>query len=62
MHSAPSLDGAGTLPTGYAVIEGHTDLKYCSLALFLFSLKLKSCGVLMGVIFLQVGVHDSGAW
>lgn len=34
---ALSLDGAGALPTGYAVIEGHPDLKYCSL---LFS-KLK---------------------
>ncbi|XP_011615555.1 uncharacterized protein [Takifugu rubripes] len=26
-----SLDGAGTLPTGYAVIEGHTDLKLVSM-------------------------------
>lgn len=32
--SALSLDGAGKLPTGYAVIEGHPELKYCSLLLF----------------------------
>lgn len=56
---ALSLDGAGALPTGYAVIEGHSDLKY---TWFVLKTKIDCDEILMEIISLQVGVNDSGAW
>lgn len=61
MSCALSLDGAGALPTGYAVIEGHPDLKYCRL-LLVCSQNWYCDEILMEVISHQVGVDDSGAW
>lgn len=57
---ALSLDGAGALPTGYAVIEGHPDLKYCG-PLLVRSQKIVCDETRVEMLSHQVGVNDSGA-